>query len=265
MRREIRDDYIGPSKGWAKFLHRLVMFITYPVRKPLIFFPLLIALYLTPTFRGVKPAEVHLWYWNHIKNATSTATTVIGDKTQKLLPNIELPKIEVNMPQEKVIGKVVDMPVKDTGRKMFEKAKSGPQAIDILEKRRAAIQENTAAVGSRTQNAPVAQVEKPKKKLPLVYVNEPKAINGTAKVINANEIVINGETLFLYGIYVDPNTRKGQEAKVFLDKTINGEVVDCNIEAYTYQGIATGICRVKEINLNKELVEQGYSKNVALD
>lgn len=252
IRRE--NDYIAPSKGLAKWLHRTVMFITFPVRKPYVFIPLLIILYLAPTFMGVKPAEVHLWYWGYLKDTTSQVSTAVSDKTHDLMPKIELPKIEVNVPGEKTIGKVVDLPMKDTGRKMFEKAKSTPQTIDILEK-------------NKIVNAPAINADVPaeaKKKLALIYVNEPKEIKGEAKIVNANEIIINNETIFLYGIYVDPNTQKGREAKIYLTKTIGTEVVTCNVEAYTYQGIATGICQIKNLNLNKDMVEQGFSKNVAL-
>lgn len=120
--------------------------------------------------------------------------------------------------------------------------------------------EKVVVVSSSAVNQPAV-----KKKLALVYVNEPKTISGPAIVANANELIINNETIFLFGIYVDPNISKGQEAKVFLDKTIGGRNVDCNIEAYTYQGIATGICNVGQTNLNKALVEKGMSKNVALE
>ena len=54
---------VGPSRGWLKILNSTVMFILLPLRKPLIVIPLLLALYLIPTFIGAKPSEVHLWYW----------------------------------------------------------------------------------------------------------------------------------------------------------------------------------------------------------
>ena len=68
MRRRSNRDYFGPARGFKGFLHRIAMILLYPLRKPLIFFPLLILLYLVPTFIGAKPSEVHLWYWNKIKN-----------------------------------------------------------------------------------------------------------------------------------------------------------------------------------------------------
>ena len=70
MKFKRNNDYIGPSKGLPAFLHKLFMVISYPIRKPFIFIPLLVLLYLAPTFMGVKPTEVHLWYWSKVKNVS---------------------------------------------------------------------------------------------------------------------------------------------------------------------------------------------------
>lgn len=50
-------------------------------------------------------------------------------------------------------------------------------------------------------------------KLPLVYLKDPVSVSGKALVQNANEIIVDGTYIFLYGIYVDPNLPKGIEAK----------------------------------------------------
>ena len=57
MKRRSNRDYFGPMTGFKGFLHRTAMFLLYPLRKPLIFFPLLILLYLIPTFIGELLAE----------------------------------------------------------------------------------------------------------------------------------------------------------------------------------------------------------------
>lgn len=280
MRVRKDNDYIGPSRGWAKLMHRLVMLILWPLRRPVLFVVLVVILFLAPTFMGVKPMEVHHWYWNKIKSSSSEVKTMVADKTKEMLPNmpkVEMPSIKVSSTSDKTVpaAKVVDMPVKEGRRKMFEKAKSAPVAIDIMQQK-SQIAEDVVKSSSLSQTeAGVSQPSTPKdnnqqpapakKKLALVYVKEPKFIFGPGQVINANELNINGESIFLYGIYVDPNTDKGQEAKVYLQKTIAAQPVNCRVEAYTYQGIATAICVVNGINLNKALVENGYSKNVSLD
>lgn len=269
LRRNRDDDSIGPTKGWARVFHKLAMLLLWPLRKPLWFLLIVVILYLAPTFRGVKPTEVHTWYWSKIKSSSNSVSTMVSDKTKNILPNIEMPTFSISSTADKnaPASKVVDMPVKEVRRKTFERAKSAPVAVDIMLKNTAAQKApEVFSAPSPTQQKAAPQPEQPaKKKLPLVYVSEAKNIKGLAQVVNANEIKINGESIFLYGIYVNPNTEKGRLAKNFLIQTINGREVDCVIEAYTYQGIATGICSVSNTNLNKALVDGNYSKNVALD
>ena len=71
--------------------------------------------------------------------------------------------------------------------------------------------------------------------------------------------------LFLHGIYVSPYSDKGKRAKVFLMDTISGKDVKCEVKAYTFQSVPTAICTIDGININTQLVDLGYSKNVALD
>lgn len=250
---EKKDDYIGPAKGWAKFFHRLFLFVTFPLRKPWWTLLIVVILFLAPTFRGVKPAEVHLWYWKHIKNSSlqvkEKVTEKVTDKAKEIME--EIPQVvdvePVSQPQAPA-AKVVDMPVKSSGRKMFERAKSAPVVVRETE--------------------PIEAKEKPpvlQKKLNLEYLDEPKTISGPAKIINANEVVIGGIDMFLYGIYSDPKSANGKKAEEYLRKTTQGKEVSCVITAYTYQKIATGICTVGDIRLNYELVNKGYSKNVALE
>ncbi len=275
IRRTQSDDYLGPSRGWTKIMHKTVMLLLWPLRKPWWFLLILLILFLAPTFAGVKPAEVHLWYWNKIKTSSSEVKTIVADKTKEILP--ELPKIE--LPSVKVTStagrgnsasQVVDMPVKEVRRKSFEKASGEIETIDILK------QENVvrtpgvmAASAPRRINASqtASQTETPveKNKLALIYLETPKTIKGTVKVVNANEITLNNESIFLYGIYVNPDTAKGFDAKTFLERTVDGQTVECRIDAYTYQGIATAVCYIGKLNINRALVDNGYSQNVALD
>lgn len=272
MRKEKDTSNLTPSKGWAKLGHKLVMFILWPLRRPIFFVLLLIALYLVPTFIGSKPTEVHLWYLNKFKQARSDVSNIISETAKDInLPKIEMPSISSMTGEEKTAKptlKVVAMPAKEASRRIFEKAKSEPVRVDIMQKKDDITNPPApVVVATKTQPATPAAIANaaPKKKLALVYVDGNKTISGVPGITNANELVIDKETVFLYGVYVDPNTSKGQEAKVFLNKTIDNKAVSCTIQAYTYQGIATGICTVNGVNLNKALVENGFSKNVALE
>ena len=108
------------------------------------------------------------------------------------------------------------------------------------------------------------QVEAAAQKLPLVYLKDPVPVSGKALVQNANEIIVDGTYIFLYGIYVDPNLPKGIEAKKYLEQFVKDKVVRCDIVAYTYQDIATALCYVDDDSINQRLVDEEFSRNVAL-
>ena len=61
----------------------------------------------------------------------------------------------------------------------------------------------------------------------------------------------------MHGIYVDPNTQKGLEAKNFLRNMIGENTIRCVVQAYTYQGIGTLRCFLggEDINLTKKEFE----------
>ncbi len=282
MRRRNDRDYFGPMTGFKGFLHRVAMILLYPLRKPLIFIPVLILMYLIPTFIGSKPSEVHLWYWNKIKNGYNFVVDTVSDKVKPLVGKTEglLPELGGRMLPERGIDQLVGTKQQAIRRQMFEKAKSAPQAVDILEnqevvsveevkKEQALAQmQEVEAEKSEALGENVVQTQKQKvvisETLPLIYIKNSIAIEGAAEVQNANEMVVNGTYVFLYGIYVDPNLPKGIEAKKYLEVLVKDKKVHCDIVAYTYQEIATALCYVDGESINQKLVDEGFSKNVAL-
>lgn len=139
MRRR-EDDNIYPLRGWKALLHKTIMLLLFPLRKPLIFFPVLFILFMAPTFRGVKPAEVHLWYWSKIKQYTSVVTGFVSEKTKGVLPKdfkITKPSLTEKKSQaEKGTDKLVDFPSVDVNanrRAIFERASGAPRPVDIVE------------------------------------------------------------------------------------------------------------------------------------
>ena len=282
MRRRSDRDYFGPMTGFKGFLHRVAMILLYPLRKPMIFIPVLILMYLIPTFIGSKPSEVHLWYWNKIKNGYNFVADKVSDKVKPLVGKTEglMPELGGKMLPERGIDQLVGTKQKTIRRQMFEKAKSAPQAVDILEnqevvsveevkKEQALIQaEKNDAIMEEVTKGDNLQPEKQKivvsETLPLIYVENQIDVSGAAIVQNANEMIVNGTYIFLYGIYVDPNTPKGVEAKKFLEQMVKGKTVRCSIVAYTYQEVATALCEVDGESINQKMVDEGLSKNVAL-
>lgn len=286
MKRRSNRNYFGPMTGFKGILHRTAMFLLYPLRKPLIFFPLLILLYLIPTFIGARPSEVHVWYWNKIKSAYNSAAGVVSDKVNPWFANKEeaTPELGGKVLPERGIDQLVGMRQKAVRRQMFEKAKSAPQAVDILENEEVVpvseikrdeqpqpaadvVQEyndKISELSSRNMAPAGSSTVTVSQKLPLVYLKDPVSVSGKALVQNANEIIVDGTYIFLYGIYVDPNLPKGIEAKKYLEQFVKDKVVRCDIVAYTYQDIATALCYVDDDSINQRLVDEEFSRNVAL-
>ncbi len=260
-------------RGWGKFFHGLFLFVTFPFRRPLIFVPILMLGYLAPTFMGAKPTEVHLWYWNKIKAQTHSLGSTISEKTQEMMPNVD--NFKLSMPslksltgsgEESGIDQIVDTTApnaKNIRRQTFEKSKEAPNTVDAL--RTAQLQEEKMRQSKTSAANSGPKQTLSKNKLPLVYVNTREQISGAAEVVNANELRIGGKTYFLYGIYVDPLSAQGVEAENFLKSIIAQNILQCEVKAYTYQGVGTIICTVNGENINWLLVNRGYSKNVALE
>lgn len=284
LRRKDRD-YIGPMTGWAAFFHKLTMFILFPLRKPLIFFPLLLILFLAPTFNGVKPAEVHLWYWGKIKQYALVVTDFVAEKSKSVMPKdfkIKVPSLSGSVSGSKGTDKLVDYPTVDVNanrRAMFERASGSPVVpVDIVAEDEygygedeeplddSEIDDNEETVEKSTETPEIQEVRiKPaKRNLPLVYLDEPKEVIGVVKVHNANELEVDGTYIFLYGIYVNPDTEQGIYAKKFLENMVKNQIVRCSIVAYTLQDVATGMCYLNGENINRMMVTNKFSKNVAL-
>ena len=79
---------------------------------------------------------------------------------------------------------------------------------------------------------------KVKRNLPLIYLDEPKEVIGVTKVYNANEIEVDGTYIFLYGIYVNPETELGLEAKKFLENVVKNQVV--RVSGYCNRNVLCG-------------------------
>ena len=287
------QDEITPSKGLLGFIHKMVMVLLWPLRKPYIAIPLFILMYLIPTFIGARPNEVHIWYYNKIKGFFTPVSKQIVNKSKELAQNapFEIPSLS------ELKDKVMPKSASDTSqtnpaleeynkeqeirRKMFDKAKQAqsPYSIDIMSQpdqpnapkfetkpKATEAQAPTDVEQSPSQSEPAdTTVAKAKqRKLDLIYLETPQEIIGEAYVVSANEIIINGNDIFLFGIYVDPNSRAGNVGKDFLKEFIGEDPVKCIIEAYTKQGIATGMCYVRQISINHTMVNNGISQDVAL-
>lgn len=261
IKRRKDNDNIGPSKGWAKFFHRLFLFITFPLRKPKLFALIILVLfllYLSPMLTGIKFSNLNQWYLNQFRVSSNVVTQKAKEMTASL-PSTE----GIISSSADTKPKIVQIPAKTSGRRAFERAKSPPVVIAPAAVEVAPVSQNIAIEQADIQ---VVAVEPPSNRISgLKYLTSPQVISGRAEIVNANELKVGGIEMFLYGIYSTPQTTDGQAAKEYLIKSTKDRAVDCSIIAYTQQSIATAICKVGNVSLNHKLVELGFSKNVSLD
>ena len=280
------------SNIFVRIIKRIISILLWPFRHPFIALPILALLYFVPTLIGARPTEVHIWYWNKIKEVFAPVSNKSKAFIAEAGKNFSIPNFSLlDKQDESNKNKVVDANTPQMiRRQIFEKASQSEVAIrvDVMaEQKKQYPQEETTPptiepettqpIETTTPSEPekIAVYEEPKpeplptpRTLPnkpdLIYLSTPQEFSGSAYVVNANEINIGGNSIFLYGIYVNPRSREGTLGKNFLEKLIANEPVHCVAPAYTRQGVATAICSVGNISINHTMVDSGYSQNVSL-
>lgn len=279
------DENLKKITGFTGVIHKIVMFVTYPFRKPLRCLFFLAALgalaYFIPVLYGVKPDAVYDWYVNLAHDVNE----------QVILPH--------NRKGTDTLVETADIrpTAREVRRQMFAKASGqAPQKVDVLASqagdvvniddiRRAS--EDTPAY--RLPMADVSEDEPEFVKAPvpqpaavpavpekfdyrshfgefdsLDYVDEVVEVRGAAKVYNANELSVGDTYIFLYGIFSNPLNERGVRAGVFLKSFVKDEEVRCEILAYTKDGgVATAECYVGDVDINRLMVTKGFSDKVS--
>ena len=278
-----KEEDIKQISGATGVFHKIVMFITYPFRKPLRCLFFLAALgaivYFIPVMYGVKPEKVYDWY---VKLVHDVNKQIIIPHTQKEKGTDTLVESNYATGQREI------------RRQMFVKASGrAPQKVDVLAEEASEVV-NIGDIRRAEDNAenydeqPIAPekttVEEQSNVVavqhPVVtedfdyrrhygefdslnYLNEPVEVRGTAKIHNANELTVNDTYIFLYGIYSNPLNGRGVKAGVFLKNLVKDEEVLCQILAYTKEGqVATAECYVGETDINNLMVKNGFSDKV---
>ncbi len=292
FKKKQKDDDLRAPSGWGAVLHKTVMAITYPFRKPLwlllVVLLMAAALFAFPVFYyQVKPAEVHTWYYKKIQNIKKGDFSAVSEKFSALVDKIPAFTPAADKGTDRLVE--VEPGYKEVRRQMF-KAASGtaPQRVDIL----AEEADDVVAVAAPRplKSEEEAQTAQPAPTAPAVegsvsgsdnrpviikkaseeegsrlrYLDEPVEISGEVTVYNANELEVGGTYLFLYGIYANPQDARGVKGGVFLKDALKGETVTCRILAYTADDVATAECFVEGISINDVLVERGFSDRVSL-
>lgn len=132
MRLRRRDDLFRNRNKFASFAYKWALRLSYPIRRPLVFFPVLLLLFLAPTFAGVKPAEVHLWYWNKAKSGVM----FVVDGLKGLWGKTEIDMSFIKSPFEtrglNRLAESSDNRPRSSKRQAFGQAAGVPQGVDVM-------------------------------------------------------------------------------------------------------------------------------------
>lgn len=278
-----KEEDIKQISGATGVFHKIVMFITYPFRKPLRCLFFLAALgaivYFIPVMYGVKPEKVYDWY---VKLVHDVNEQIIIPHTQKEKGTDTLVESNYATGQREIRRQMF---VKASGRapqKVDVLAEEASEVVNIGDIRRA--EDNAENYDEQPITPEKTTVEEQSNVVavqhPVVtedfdyrrhygefdslnYLNEPVEVRGTAKIHNANELTVNDTYIFLYGIYSNPLNGRGVKAGVFLKNLVKDEEVLCQILAYTKEGqVATAECYVGETDINNLMVKNGFSDKV---
>lgn len=276
------DEKLKQISGAAGVIHKIVMFVTYPFRKPLRCLFFLAALgalaYFIPILYGVKPEKVYDWYVDLAHNVNEQ---VILPHTHKGTDTLVETKAAA-APRE-VRRRTFGVASGQAPQKVDVLASQASDVVNIDDIRRASEDATAPRLPVFESVEPERTVAEPpvrqqKAALPetfdynehygefdsLDYVEKPVEVKGMAKVYNANELVVGDTYIFLYGIFSNPLNERGVRAGVFLKSFVKGEEVRCEILAYTKDGgVATAECYVDDVDLNRLLVAKGFSDKVS--
>ena len=286
--------------GLLKWVHRLVMLITFPFRKfwQIVFVLLIILAILiaTPMCYGVKFRDV--WDWYKIKFPTHEFVEVRDQAKARVTEKIKSVRRKVNNIIPTTIGKQdKEEKTEDKVRFVawnvaeFNKAKYKPSSSNVkivaennektyaelkkdaqkendikvfeVKKQVASTQENETnfMTGKKDLSSYYVKLENSN----LEYLAEPEILDGTMTIVTPNDVYIQDTFVYLYGVYSDPNIYDTELAKNFLQTLVADESVHCEVIAYTTQTkVATALCFVNDTLINKALVDNDMANNVAL-
>ena len=287
VRRSKSDDYIGPAKGFMKWLNRFFRFILFPFIHPLFFVIILAVLGGSVVgihyYYDVAYKDVPSWVWAKGKDGYRV---VVKKYDLKVIDNIvdkfiETPGLNENIADVKAKESekktvVYESPI-TINRKAFKKAQDNPIDVKATIENQLKPQENIKEDVNKEvvfESENVVQGESSNEvdllsyridnSFGLVYVEKPRIVKGLIEVVNANEIKINDELMFLYGIFVQPSSDKGVSAALYLKKITENKEAECHVVAFTQNADLTAVCVIEGRNINRMMVDMGYSQNVGM-
>lgn len=319
--------------GFLGWIHRMVMLITFPIRKfwaiVTVLVVVLAILIAIPLFYGIPFRDIWDWYMiklpthefveakdktlfsaeNKIKQIKHTFREIVPDKKsaseqqknkkaekmqfvawnvaefrksrykpRKTIQTVQKLKDDVVDLEEKTVEKIKEILPQEAkiepenSEKYIKAMDEKPSIVNKDEKLKENEQNSIIAMQMAKRKTSVSEYEgslddyyvKFKNK-DLSYLKVPEIIKGDAKEIGPNSMYVNGEFVFLYGIYSHPRRHDVKAAIQYLHNVISGKKVYCEIVAYSLKTQSpTALCFVDGMFLNKALTEHNLAKNVAL-
>lgn len=280
--------------GVAKFFHIVFMSLTYPLRHPFRFLTLVVVVGLllvaVPLTQGMALNNIWAWY-KPSQKALIPVNEALVQKPQNRLPYPHVASqpvfevkpddspllVENNEPALPKQYQPMKLPkswqMRDEAQTMeaVMAPQSQSQSLTMPEENlKTQLQADQAPqpiekVESVSEVQPQSQHSYRKlDDLPLVYEQNPKRIRGKAMVFSPNELVVGKTYLFLYGIYTDPQKHDVAAAEQYLTELVRSQRLECDLVAYSYENLPTGVCYIHGRSVNQNMVDAGYADNVAL-
>lgn len=282
-------------EGAAKWVHRFVMFVTYPFRHFFVFFIcVLIVLAIgvaLPFFDGVLLNDIPEWYGQKLGMVVPIKNPEIKAAPKKIKPlafkkeiklkhaNFEPKQASAGSAERKAVQeanateKYAAWNIKNKNVSQSGELKAAQVAPKAEKKANASMPERKAEPESKSfENtpAPILKVDGSAVKytkrddLDLVYYETPKHVSGEAIIYGANEISVDDTYLYLYGIYTNPKIHNEALAHSYLRELLAKQTTDCYVVAETKDGIGTAICFAAGKNINESLVKAYLADDIAL-
>ena len=332
-----KSEYMAMKvSGFLGWLHRVVMFITFPIRKfwliVIVLAVILAILIAIPMFYGIQLRDV--WDWYMVKMPThefveAKDKTLFGAKEQvdkvrrsfnEIIPNKKSastakkeskPKETVKLvswnvaefrkakyvPQkqfpvikkvEKVTKEEVVSPIETI--EVAQEVETPAEVVVISEEQYTEPKRDTAEVIRQKSEFPIEEndtemlenVIKYDTDIPanigniedyyivyrspnLTYLEVPEIKKGKVRVSSANGLYVDGEFVYLYGIFSDSKRHDVDGAVRYLRNITEGKNIYCVAIAYSHKTQdPAALCFVNGVLINKSLVDHNLANNIAL-
>lgn len=245
--------------GFAGFIHRVLMFITWPFRHVKLLLALLGVILIIPLLCGVAFSDISDWYikklyLTKIISIKDDATSSVSNKISGIAEKVKeiLPQKVGEEKKDKEI-RFVSWNVAEFNKVKYKPIKKNEKKI------------NLSNSFSTHYEGTISDYYIKRTDVALEYLSESEILYNVAEVSGPNSLYIDNTFMYLYGIYTNNKSYDVSMVQKYLEDLIVGKKVYCEIVAYTIQTqVATALCFVDGVLINKLLVDENLADNVAL-